>query len=102
MTDETTSMIVRQTFNERDREIPAAYRIECLNPDKGPDGDALDGVGVTGPAKHAATRVAVFAAPDDVPEVRQSNIHTLDHASFARLGDDRCRRAVAQGRRRRP
>jgi hypothetical protein len=42
MTDETTSMIVRQTFNEREKELPAAYRIECLNPDKGPDGDALE------------------------------------------------------------
>jgi hypothetical protein len=42
MTDETTCMIVRQTFNIREQETPATYQIECLNPDKGRDGDTLD------------------------------------------------------------
>jgi len=44
MTEETTSMIVRQTFNVREDEIPATYEIECLNPDgvdRGPDLDPL-------------------------------------------------------------
>jgi hypothetical protein len=42
MTDETESLIVRQTFNIRSQEIPAEYEIECLNSDRGERGDALD------------------------------------------------------------
>ncbi len=42
MTDETESLIVRQTFNIRSQEIPAKYEIECLNSDRGERGDALD------------------------------------------------------------
>ena len=34
MQPETESLIVRQTFNDRAREIPAHYTIECLNPDR--------------------------------------------------------------------
>jgi hypothetical protein len=30
---ETSTMVVRQTFNLRDNETPATYTIECLNPD---------------------------------------------------------------------
>jgi len=33
MQPDTQSLIVRQTFNDRRREIPANYTIECLNPD---------------------------------------------------------------------
>jgi len=35
-------IIVRQTFDIRENEIPAAYTIECLNSDRGERGDALD------------------------------------------------------------
>ena len=30
----TRSMVVRQTFDDRERETPASYEIECLNPDQ--------------------------------------------------------------------
>jgi hypothetical protein len=30
--EETESLIVRQTFNDRNSEIPASYTIECINP----------------------------------------------------------------------
>lgn len=39
MKPETTNMVVRQTFNDRSREEPARYRIECLNRE---GSDALD------------------------------------------------------------
>jgi hypothetical protein len=32
MRPDSESLIVRQTFNDRSREIPASYEIECLNP----------------------------------------------------------------------
>ena len=32
MTSETRTMVVRQTFQDRDRETPADYSIECLDP----------------------------------------------------------------------
>ncbi len=38
MQEQTKSLIVRQTFNDRTRETPAEYSIECLNPR---DTDAL-------------------------------------------------------------
>lgn len=34
MESTTSSLIVRQTFHDRDRETPASYTIECLNPDR--------------------------------------------------------------------
>jgi len=37
MQDHTTTMVVRQTFDDRAIQVPATYRIECLNPD-GVDG----------------------------------------------------------------
>ncbi len=33
MEPETATMVVRQTFQQRDQEVPASYAIECLNPD---------------------------------------------------------------------
>jgi hypothetical protein len=35
MQPNTSSMVVRQTFDDREREVPASYSIECLNPDRG-------------------------------------------------------------------
>ncbi len=32
MTEHSNSLIVRQTFNDRETEVPASYEIECLNP----------------------------------------------------------------------
>ena len=39
---ESGMIIVRQTFNMREEETPATYRIECLNADRGERGSALE------------------------------------------------------------
>jgi hypothetical protein len=34
MQPETSGLVVRQTFERREHEVPASYTIECLNPDR--------------------------------------------------------------------
>jgi hypothetical protein len=90
MTDETVTMIVRQTFDLRDQEIPATYQIECLNPDKGEAGDKLDPLSI----EPALERAVSFVSQTANLFINWMEIYEANHLNELPADDqERCQRA---------
>jgi len=70
--DASNAIIVRQTFEHREREEPASYRIECLNPDAG---DSLRPEAI-GPALKSATDFVGMTASLFVDWMGKFEMHT--------------------------